>query len=117
MKRWTTLALIIGGLCFVAYFNLVPRQVREAPSAAPEPEEQHAALQEKPPPQPQPQARAGQPPSTFGEYPCRRDCSEDKAGYRWAQDESITDPDDCTGKTGAFIEGCRVFAEQQARRR
>jgi hypothetical protein len=52
----------------------------------------------------------------FGGYPCRgSDCSEDKAGYRWAEANSIADPDDCTGKTGSFIEGCRVYARQQTR--
>jgi hypothetical protein len=52
----------------------------------------------------------------FGGYPCPgNDCSDDKAGYRWAQAHGITDPDACTGKTGPFIEGCRVYARQQER--
>lgn len=52
----------------------------------------------------------------FGGYPCRGDdCSDDMAGYRWAQANGIADPDDCTGKSGSFIEGCRVYARQQAR--
>jgi hypothetical protein len=42
-------------------------------------------------------------------------CSDDMAGYRWAEANAVADPDDCTGKTGSFIEGCRVYALQQAR--
>jgi hypothetical protein len=52
----------------------------------------------------------------FGEYPCQGDCAADKAGYRWAAQNRISDPDDCTGDTAPFIEGCRVYAEQQAAR-
>lgn len=54
----------------------------------------------------------------FGGYPCRSDdCSEDWAGYRWADANGIADPDDCTGKSGFFIEGCRVYARQKKARR
>ena len=53
----------------------------------------------------------------FGGYPCTgEDCAQDRAGYRWAQTHGIADPDDCTGKTGPFIEGCRVYARQQKAR-
>jgi len=51
---------------------------------------------------------------TFGEYPCPGDCAEDKAGYDWAARNSITDPDNCTGMTAAFMEGCRVYAERRS---
>lgn len=51
----------------------------------------------------------------FGGYPCSGDCSDDMAGYRWAEENAVVDPDDCTGKTGSFIEGCRVYARQQVR--
>lgn len=53
----------------------------------------------------------------FGGYPCLGDCTEDKAGYHWAETNRIADPDDCSGKTGSFIEGCRVYARQQKERR
>ena len=53
----------------------------------------------------------------FGGYPCAgEDCAQDKAGYEWAQAHGIADPDDCTGKTGPFIEGCRVYARQEKAR-
>jgi len=51
---------------------------------------------------------------TFGGYPCPvAGCAEDKAGWQWAARNRISDPDDCTGTTAAFIEGCRVYAERQ----
>jgi hypothetical protein len=50
---------------------------------------------------------------TFGDYPCIPDCTEHEAGYEWGQDHGISDPDDCSGNTGSFIEGCRVYAEQK----
>jgi hypothetical protein len=55
------------------------------------------------------------PAATFGEYPCSSpDCDGHKAGFRWAQEHARTDPDGCTGSSGAFIEGCRVYAETHA---
>lgn len=47
---------------------------------------------------------------TFYGYACKTDCSGHKAGYAWAERKSITDPDDCGGKSQSFIEGCRAFA-------
>jgi hypothetical protein len=69
----------------------------------------------RPVPADKPKARAPAPAprATFGGYPCAgTDCAEDKAGYRWAQENAIVDPDECRGTTGAFIEGCRVFADK-----
>lgn len=34
------------------------------------------------------------------------------AGYEWAQDQGITDPDDCDGNSQSFIEGCEEAAEE-----
>jgi len=65
---------------------------------------------------------------TYGEYEDRRDalegsqgsyagdgCTEDcgghEAGYAWAQENGITDPGDCGGKSWSFVEGCRAYAE------
>jgi hypothetical protein len=50
---------------------------------------------------------------TFGEYPCIPDCAEHEAGYQWGQEHGIRDADNCSGNTGAFMEGCRVYAEEQ----
>ena len=49
---------------------------------------------------------------TFEGKGCTQDCSGHEAGYAWAEDKGITDPDDCGGKSWSFIEGCRAFAEQ-----
>jgi hypothetical protein len=60
-----------------------------------------------------PEQSAG--PARFGRYPCATsDCAEDKAGYHWAQEHGVTDPDSCTGNSGAFIEGCRVYAARRS---
>jgi hypothetical protein len=49
----------------------------------------------------------------FGDYPCSPDCSEHEAGYQWGMEQGISDPDNCSGNTGSFIEGCRVYAEER----
>lgn len=48
----------------------------------------------------------------FHGYRCRVDCSGHQAGYRWAEEHDIRDPDDCGGKSQSFIEGCRAWAEE-----
>ncbi len=49
--------------------------------------------------------------ASFGGYPCAgRDCDRHAAGYRWAIEHGVTNPDNCDGISAAFIEGCRVFA-------
>jgi hypothetical protein len=50
----------------------------------------------------------------FGDEGCTVDCSGHEAGYAWAEDKGITDPDDCGGKSWSFIEGCRAYAEEQS---
>jgi hypothetical protein len=51
----------------------------------------------------------------FGEYPCTPDCAEHEAGYQWGREHGIRDADNCSGNTGSFIEGCRVYADEQQR--
>ncbi len=50
---------------------------------------------------------------TFGDYGCTVDCSGHEAGYEWADDNDINDPDDCGGNNWSFIEGCQAYAEEQ----
>lgn len=50
---------------------------------------------------------------TFGGYECTEDCSGHQAGYDWAEEHGIDDPDTCGGKSQSFIEGCMAFASQQ----
>jgi hypothetical protein len=110
VKTWLPIFLIVAGLTFVIGSNLVQHMaLADAAPTTHEPPRPTAPRKEAQPPK-QPQG-----PMTFGEYPCPGDCAEDKAGYDWAARNSISDPDSCTGMTGAFIEGCRVYAERRLR--
>lgn len=51
-------------------------------------------------------------PTTFMGYECTEDCSGHEAGYEWAADEGVTDPDECGGRSDSFIEGCEAYAEE-----
>jgi hypothetical protein len=46
-----------------------------------------------------------------GSYGCTVDCSGHDAGYRWAEENDIDDPDDCDGYSLSFIEGCKEYAD------
>lgn len=48
----------------------------------------------------------------FHGYTCTEDCSGHEAGYEWAEENDITDPDDCGGNSQSFIEGCESYAEE-----
>jgi hypothetical protein len=50
--------------------------------------------------------------ANHGTSACTEDCSGHEAGYAWAEDNGITDPDDCSGNSGSFIEGCQAYAEE-----
>jgi hypothetical protein len=50
---------------------------------------------------------------TFMGYTCTADCSGHEAGYEWAEENGIDDPDDCDGNSDSFIEGCQAYAEEQ----
>ena len=52
-------------------------------------------------------------PRTFEGYPCTVDCSGHEAGYEWAEEKGLDDPDDCGGNSNSFIEGCMAYAEEQ----
>ena len=47
-------------------------------------------------------------------YSCTGDCSGHQAGYDWAEQHGITDPDDCAGNSDSFIEGCQEYAEENS---
>lgn len=51
-------------------------------------------------------------PGTYAGYGCTVDCSGHEAGYEWAAQNGITDPDSCGGNSWSFIEGCRAYAEE-----
>ena len=49
---------------------------------------------------------------SFHGYDCTEDCSGHEAGYAWAEENSITDPEVCDGHSQSFIEGCMAWAEE-----
>jgi hypothetical protein len=51
---------------------------------------------------------------SFAEDGCTVDCDGHEAGYAWAEEHGIEDPDDCGGKSWSFEEGCRAYAEGRA---
>ena len=40
---------------------------------------------------------------------CLEDCSGHRAGYEWAEENSVSDEDDCNGNSNSFNEGCINF--------
>jgi hypothetical protein len=51
----------------------------------------------------------------FGGYDCTDDCSGHKAGYNWADQNGITDANDCSGNSQSFVEGCQAYTEDPYR--
>jgi hypothetical protein len=63
--------------------------------------------------EPQTVARNTYPPPTFMGNTCTIDCSGHEAGYEWAEENDIDDPDDCDGNSDSFVEGCEAYAEER----
>ena len=49
---------------------------------------------------------------SYAGYGCTVDCSGHEAGYDWAAENGIDDPDSCGGNSWSFVEGCRAYAEE-----
>ncbi|MBU1091892.1 hypothetical protein KKA27_03475 [Patescibacteria group bacterium] len=49
---------------------------------------------------------------SYDTYGCTQDCSGHDAGWNWAEEHGITEPEDCGGKSQSFIEGCEAYAEE-----
>ena len=49
---------------------------------------------------------------SFAGKGCTQDCSGHEAGYAWAEEKGITDPENCGGNSWSFIEGCQAYAEE-----
>ena len=45
--------------------------------------------------------------------PCTEECSGQDAGYEWAEQNGIGDPNDCGGDSDSFIEGCMAYAAER----
>jgi len=50
---------------------------------------------------------------TRDNWECTGDCSGHNAGYEWAEEKGISDPEDCGGNSSSFIEGCEAYANEQ----
>lgn len=66
----------------------------------------------------QPQNTTSQPvrSAQFQGYGCTSDCSGHRAGYEWAESRGIASPDECSGRSQSFIEGCEAYAEEHGQR-
>ena len=102
--------MAIGGLVLlIAYCSLRPSKPQLAPPSDLQSTESQAAQ-----PQPDMSGASNQQTTparlTFHGYDCSDDCSGHQAGYDWAEEHDITDPDDCGGNSDSFIEGCKAYA-------
>jgi hypothetical protein len=50
---------------------------------------------------------------TSDNWNCTGNCSGHEAGYEWASNKGISDPDECDGNSDSFIEGCQAYANEQ----
>jgi hypothetical protein len=55
----------------------------------------------------------------FAGYECTVDCSGHEAGYRWAEEHSISDGDDCDAagehsNSPSFAEGCHAYVDGES---
>lgn len=51
----------------------------------------------------------------FGGNECTEDCTGHAAGFRWAEENSVSDPSDCNGNSNSFDEGCQTFVDEPSR--
>ncbi len=51
---------------------------------------------------------------TFHGSDCTNDCSGHEAGYNWAEENNISDEDDCDGRSESFNEGCQTYVEENS---
>lgn len=95
---------VIGGVVMIWAFS-DEKSSSKTPSSQPEYGYQQS-------PKYQPPYMPGYSPSNMG-YSCTDDCSGHDAGYEWAGENGIDNPDDCDGNSNSFIEGCQAYAEEQ----
>jgi len=51
-------------------------------------------------------------PRTFLGYACEDDCERHKAGFRWAEQHSVTDARRCASLPRPEAEGCAAYADE-----
>lgn len=49
----------------------------------------------------------------FSGSPCMDNCSGHEAGYEWAEQHGVADPNECGGDSNSFFEGCMAYAQEQ----
>jgi len=49
----------------------------------------------------------------FRNFPCEWDCSGHKEGYKWAENNRVTEYENCQGESQSFIEGCKIHVADQ----
>ena len=56
-------------------------------------------------------------PEGFSNGACAANCTGHDAGYEWAEQNAIADPNDCGGDSDSFVEGCMAYAQELGRDR
>jgi len=51
-------------------------------------------------------------PLYYHDSACTVDCSGHEAGYAWAEEHNIRNPDHCGGRSLSFVEGCIAWVEE-----
>ena len=119
VKTLATSLLVSGLVVFCAACSPDPAKKPNEPSGAVAPDTSSgAAPSDSNPPTPAPDASPSDTPApsaplTFHGYDCTDDCSGHQAGYDWAEQHGITDPDQCGGNSESFIEGCKAYAGEE----
>lgn len=49
---------------------------------------------------------------SFHWYECSEDCGGHEAGYDWAEENDISDKEECDWNSDSFIEGCQAYIEE-----
>lgn len=56
-----------------------------------------------------------QQPRYFGGYPCTHQCRDHAAGFEFARQVRLKDPNQCAGPTQSYVQGCRVYSRDRMR--
>lgn len=49
-----------------------------------------------------------------GRVRCNKECEAFEKGYLWAEENEVSEPDECFGSSDAFLNGCMAYAEEHA---
>lgn len=51
----------------------------------------------------------------FGGFPCTDRCRDHSAGFEYARQLRLKDPNQCAGPTLSYVQGCRVYSRDRMR--